>query len=112
MCAKARLNELKGHLDSAIEHLKQARQLAREGNYTANEALGEYENFLNNYERKMIVSTQCSRNKPFPMPVNLEPSVSINVSSFQTSDISLESSSDEETDVKQCLSNEIQMSEM
>ena len=112
MCAKARLNELKGHLDSAIEHLKQARQLAREGNYTANEALGEYENFLNNYERKMIVSTQCSRNKPFPMPVNLEPSVSINVSSFQTSDVSLESSSDEETDIKQCLLNEIQMSEM
>ena len=103
ICAKARLCEFKGHLDSAIEHLKHARQLAREGNYTANDALEEYENFLNNCQRKMVASTQCSRDKPFLMPLNLEPSVSIDVSSLQTSDVSLESSSDEETNVKQVL---------
>lgn len=112
ICAKARFSELKGHLDSAKEFLKHARQLAREGNYTANEALGEYENFLNNCQRNMVASTQCSRNKPFLMPVNLEPSVSISVSSLLSSDVSVESSSDEETNVKQVLSNEIQMSEM
>jgi hypothetical protein len=57
--AKARLSEWKGNMDSSMEYLNKARQLAHEGKYAENEALEEYEQYLNrDYTIRLTLPSQ------------------------------------------------------
>ena len=93
--AKARLSEWKGNMDSSMEYLNKARQLAHEGKYAENEALEEYEQYLNRDYRQTSSMSPNVTSGTYALD-----SFGTSAISVQMTNPSYQSTNEDDTDIK------------